>query len=338
VKRSLGLTLLLAFLAVGCAHDPNRASSLEPSQTPPSQIKPAPIASNPERIAPKSTETKAVSRSKGVAAKEIPAAAQVNAGEDKGDYGDVKEEDEGDVVGKEGLADAEGKEGDAERATIADPIEPVNRAMYTFNDKLYFWVLKPVAQGYNVIAPEGVRVSLRNFFSNLGFPTRFVNCLLQVDLKCLGTELGRFVINSTLGFAGFFDPASLPEINLQKQDVDFGQTLGVYGVGHGFYIIWPVLGPSSPRDSVGIIGEYFLYPVSYINPWYLWLAVRSYQEMNDTSLKIGDYESLKEAAIDPYIAIRDAYVQYRQKKVKERGSQTKASQVRGSDVGELTEH
>ena len=222
--------------------------------------------------------------------------------------------------------------------TISDPIEPFNRGMYHFNDKLYFWVLKPVAQGYNMIIPEVARVSVQNFFSNLAFPIRFVNCLLQADFKCTATELGRFTINTIWGIGGILDPASRKELNLQKQDVDFGQTLGVYGVGHGFYIMWPILGPSSPRDSVEIIGEYFLYPVSYIGPWYLWLAVRSYQEVNDTSLRIGDYESLKEAAIDPYIAIRDAYVQYRQKKVKERGSRTKASQVRGGDVGELTEH
>jgi len=97
-----------------------------------------------------------------------------------------------------------------------------------------------------------------------------------------------------------------------------GQTLGVYGVGQGFYLVWPVLGPSSARDSVEIVGEYFLYPVSYISPWYDWLGVRAYEEVNDASLRIGDYESLKEAAIDPYVAVRDAYAQYRLKKVEAR--------------------
>jgi len=100
--------------------------------------------------------------------------------------------------------------------------------------------------------------------------------------------------------------------------VDLGQTLGVYGVGQGFYIVWPILGPSSARDSVDIAGNYFLYPVNYISPWYAWLGVRGYEEVNDTSLRIGDYEFLKEAAIDPYVALRDAYIQYRQKMVEAR--------------------
>ena len=84
---------------------------------------------------------------------------------------------------------------------IADPLEPFNRAMYHFNDKLYFWVFKPVAQGYKVV-PEGVRVSVSNFFANLTFPVRFVNCLLLADLRGAGTELGRFVINTTMGIGG----------------------------------------------------------------------------------------------------------------------------------------
>ena len=102
------------------------------------------------------------------------------------------------------------------------------------------------------------------------------------------------------------------------QDTDLGQTLGVWGIGQGFYIVWPILGPSSPRDSMTIAGDYFLYPVSYISPWYAWLGVRTYKEVNATSLRIGDYEALKEAAIDPYVAFRDAYVQYRFKQVKAR--------------------
>jgi phospholipid-binding lipoprotein MlaA len=116
--------------------------------------------------------------------------------------------------------------------------------------------------------------------------------------------------------------------------VDFGQTLGIYGVGHGFYIMWPVLGPSSPRDTVTIVGDYFLYPVSYITPWYAWLAVRSYQEVNNTSLSIGDYESLKEAAIDPYVSIRDAYIQHRQNKINDRKGPAKVPQQSSGNAGE----
>lgn len=218
---------------------------------------------------------------------------------------------------KENLEEGEKGE-EQEVATIADPLEPFNRAMFQFNDKLYFWALKPVAQGYNKVVPERARVSVKNFFSNLRFPIRFVSCLLQADFGGAATELGRFAVNTIWGVGGLLDPSSSEQLKIPKRDADIGQTLGVYGVGQGFYIVWPILGPSSPRDSVGIVGDFFLYPVSYITPWYAWLAVRGYEEINDTSLRIGDYESLKEAAIDPYVALRDAYDQYRQKKVEVR--------------------
>jgi phospholipid-binding lipoprotein MlaA len=209
----------------------------------------------------------------------------------------------------------EGQGEEKEQTTIADPLEPFNRAMFHFNDKLYFWVLKPVAQGYKKVVPEPARVGVQNFFSNLGFPARYVSCLLRADFKGAATQLGRFLVNTVWGVGGFLDPSSSEQLKIPKQDADLGQTLGIYGVGQGFYIVWPFLGPYSIRDSVNIVGTYFLDPVSYINPWYDWLAVRAYEEVNDTSLSIGDYESLKEAAIDPYVALRDAYTQYRLKKV-----------------------
>jgi len=208
----------------------------------------------------------------------------------------------------------------AEQVTIADPWEPFNRAMFTFNDRLYFWVLKPVAEGYSAVVPEPARVSVGNFFSNLRAPIRFLNCVLQANLIGASTELFRFMLNSTIGVAGLFDPAGGEEIGLLRQDEDFGQTLGAYGLGQGFYIVWPFFGPSSPRDTVGMVGDFFSYPISYLDPWYVWTAVRGYQAINDTSLQIGDYEAIKDAALDPYISIRNAYIQYRQKKGEERGA------------------
>jgi phospholipid-binding lipoprotein MlaA len=217
-----------------------------------------------------------------------------------------------------------------ERITIADPIEPFNRAMHQFNDKLYFWALKPVAQGYKMVVPEPARISVKNFFSNLEFPGRFLSCVLQTDFAGAATELGRFTINTVWGIGGLMDPAAGKELELQKQDADLGQTLGVYGVGHGFYIVWPVYGPSSPRDSVTIVGDHFLYPPSYIYPWYINRGVWAYEKINYASLRIGDYESLIGAAIDPYVSIRDAYIQYRMKQVKAR----KARSVLFKNTGE----
>ncbi len=205
-----------------------------------------------------------------------------------------------------------------EKVTIADPIEPFNRAMGAFNDRMYFWVLKPVALGYNEVVPEPARISAKNFFDNLGFPARFLSCLLQADFSGAGTEAGRFAINTLWGLGGLLDPAGSETLNLQKQDVDLGQTLGVYGVGHGFYIVWPVYGPSSPRDTLTNIGDQFLYPPSYIEPWYAWFGVWAYEKVNAASFRIGEYEAVKSAAIDPYVAIRDGYIQYRAKSVKAR--------------------
>ncbi len=284
MKSYFTLIVLFIFLAAGCAHSSDSSSNFLPQ--PKFTYQPVLLASSSEQIPVKSS------------------AKPVDAINDE--YTDDQDLDYSNNTFKE------------ERLEIADPLEPVNRAMQQFNNKLYFWALKPVAQEYNKVVSEPVRIGVRNFFSNLGFPNRFLSCLLQTDFSGAATELGRFTINTIWGIGGLLDPSSGKELNLQKQDTDMGQTLGVYGVGQGFYIVWPVLGPSSPRDSIDIVSEYFLYPVSYINPWYAWLGVRGYQEVNATSLRIGDYESLKDAAIDPYVAFRDAYIQYRLKKVKAR--------------------
>jgi len=200
--------------------------------------------------------------------------------------------------------------------TVADPLEPVNRAIFVFNDKAYFWVMKPVAQGYRAVVPQGARVSVRNFFSNLGTPIRLANNLLQGKLKGAGTELLRFVINSTIGIAGLFDPAKTG-FHIEKRNEDLGQTLGRYGLGQGFYIVLPILGPSSARDTVGLAGDYFAYPLTYIRDPWAETGVRAFKSENDLSLSIGDYEDLKKDSVDPYLAVRDAYVQNRAKKVRE---------------------
>ena len=212
-----------------------------------------------------------------------------------------------------------------ERVEIADPLEPFNRAMFHFNDKLYFWMLKPVAQGYKEVVPEPARISVKNFFSNLGFPVRFLSCLLQANFSGAAAEFGRFGVNTIWGIGGLMDPASSKELDLKKQDTDLGLTLATYGVGHGFYLVWPVFGPSSPRDTIDLAGRYFLNPLSYITPWYYPLGTRALNVVNATSLSIGDYESLKEAAIDPYVAMRDAYIQYRQKKIKRKSTKTETT-------------
>jgi phospholipid-binding lipoprotein MlaA len=291
MKTFLFLIGLLAFFAAGCAHSPDPAASLATPAAPPRAGQGAAV-SGAGPIPPPSRVTPVIAE---------------NQSDDE--YGDIE---------------VSGKVGEEAKGEIADPLEPFNRAMYHFNDKLYFWVLKPVAQGYGKVVPEAARVGVNNFFANLGFPIRFVNCLLQANFEGAAEELGRFTVNTLWGVGGVLDPASSKDINLSKQDEDFGQTLGSYGLGQGFFINWPLFGPSSPRDTVGLVGDAFLTPFSYLSPWYAGAGTRAYDMVNDTSLKIGDYESLKEAAIDPYVAIRDAYVQYRLKKINRKGGSTSA--------------
>lgn len=204
-----------------------------------------------------------------------------------------------------------------EQNGVHDPLEPFNKAMYHFNDKFYFWLLKPSARGYRAVLPEPARIGISNVFSNLGFPLRFINCLFQANLKGAGIEISRFSINTTVGIGGLFDPAK-SFYKLPEKDEDFGQTFGVYGIKEGFYIVWPILGPSTLRDSVGMVGDYFSDPVSYVKPFEASLGIKAFKNTNDTSLKIGDYEALKKAAIDPYVAIRDAYIQNREMKVRQK--------------------
>jgi phospholipid-binding lipoprotein MlaA len=206
------------------------------------------------------------------------------------------------------------EESDAEEAaveaTIADPIEPWNRAMFQFNDKLYFWALKPVARGYNAVVPEPARISVRSFFRNVAMPVRFVNSLFQGKFKAAGTELARFGINTTIGMVGFFDVAK-SRFDLEAHNEDLGQTLGYYGMGGLMYIVWPFIGPSNVRDTIGFAGDSFLNPVNYIEPFEAAFGVSAYEQLNRTSLELGSYEDMVESALEPYIAVRDAYIQYR---------------------------
>lgn len=217
------------------------------------------------------------------------------------------------VVAEPESSEAEKEE---EKVTIADPLYPWNKAMYHFNDKLYFWVLKPASKGYSAVIPEDMRIAVSNFFENVMTPIRFVSDILQLKIKRAGNELVRFAYNSTAGVCGLADAAKV-DLNVPRVDEDLGQAFGHYGIGHGFYIVWPFLGPSSLRDSVGKFGDGFLNPVNYISPIETSIGITAYDEVNTTSLHIGDYEDLKKAAVDPYVSIRDAYLQYRKKKVEE---------------------
>ncbi|MFO8084239.1 MAG: VacJ family lipoprotein [Desulfobacterales bacterium] len=193
---------------------------------------------------------------------------------------------------------------------LADPLRPFNVAMFHFNDKLYFWLLKPVAQGWRTVVPEIARKGIRNFFNNLGFPIRFVNSLLQLKPDKAAGELGSFLLNSTFGALGFAN-LSKKFYGFDPDAEDLGQTFGRYGIGHGFYLVLPVFGPSSLRDGIGIAGDSFLDPVFYVDPWELRAGAGATDTVNRTSFRIGDYEAFKDAALEPYDAMKSGYLQRR---------------------------
>ena len=204
---------------------------------------------------------------------------------------------------------------DAVSQTIPDPLEGWNRAMFSFNDVVLEHVARPSYSGYEYVTPGFMRTGITNFFHNLAFPVRFANNLLQGRWQAAGVEMSRFVLNTTAGLGGFFDVAKHHKPVVEVENEDMGQTFGIWGVGEGFYIVWPLVGPSTVRDSAGKVGDYFLHPLTYVKPWELSLGAGALSTFNDLDQVLDLYDDLKRAAIEPYSSVRDAYVQHRRAKL-----------------------
>ncbi len=201
---------------------------------------------------------------------------------------------------------------------IADPLEGFNRAVFYFNDKLYLYVLKPVARGWRFVAQESVRVGVGNVFNNIGAPLRIANSLLQLRLIGAAEEFSRFALNSTIGLFGWFDLAT--KSGMKAHNEDFGQTLGSYGIGQGPYLVLPFFGSSSLRDGIGLTTD-----LLYIEPEVTLLHGQRYEEsialgalqiVNEFSIDKDTYEKVVKKSIDPYLFMRNAYVQRRNAMVK----------------------
>ena len=207
---------------------------------------------------------------------------------------------------------------------IYDPFNTYNRLMTEVNDVAYEYILKPVAKGYKKILHVEARECVRNFFNNLYYPTRVVNNLLQGKFCYAYEETSRFVINSTIGILGLFDPAK-SKFELQPHEEDFGQTLGFYGVGGGPHIVLPLLGPSNLRDALSLYPDSLLSPIDYTDRSYStltdnaleYLGVKVIEKVNYISLNMDEYEKMKKDAVDLYPYLRDIYEQYREKQIKE---------------------
>ena len=202
------------------------------------------------------------------------------------------------------------------RRTVHDPWEEMNRGIFTFNDYLDRFLLEPVAIGWDTVVPEPAERGLANFFANAASPRRIANDLFQGKLDKAGNDFGRFLINSSFGFLGFFDPATAQGIPPGNED--FGQTLGVWGTPAGPYLVLPFFGPSSPRDTAGLVVDTLLSPEFYFAPWYVSTPVTTTRVINARALALETVRAEREAAFDLYSAVRSAYVQYRVNQVRDR--------------------
>lgn len=211
----------------------------------------------------------------------------------------------------------------AQGPQVADPLYPINYTIFHINDFLFHNVGKPAATLLDWAVPRQPRKWVKNFFTNLLFPVRFVNNLLQGKWDAAYMETSKFIMNTTWGALGLFDITATMERNWEPERPTadgFGQTMGKAGIGHGIYLYWPIIGPSSLRDSVGWFADAQLDPLTYTNLTFIeFAAIRSFKNLNKLSLDLegNEYEALTKGAVDPYAAVRDGYLRFRAKKVKE---------------------
>ena len=191
-----------------------------------------------------------------------------------------------------------------------DPLEDMNRKIFWFNDQVDNYVLVPLAKGWDTIAPGRVQRCLSNFFQNLRFPIVAANNLLQAKPGAAASDVGRFLVNTTVGLAGFFDPAS--KWGLEQHNEDFGQTLGYWGVPPGPYIVLPFFGPSGPRDTAGFVVDAFSIVYAYFIDYEYTFGAAAVDVVNMRALTLKEVEQIKEASLDYYTAVRDGYRQRRE--------------------------
>jgi phospholipid-binding lipoprotein MlaA len=200
---------------------------------------------------------------------------------------------------------------DPDRNAVYDPIEPVNRGIFAFNDGFDRWLLEPTAIVWNALFPHSFHVSLRNVSENARGPVVLVNDLLQGKPIDAAEDLGRFLVNTTIGLGGLLDPAT--SLGLEDNDEDLGQTFGVWGIPAGPFLMLPLLGPSNPRDAVGAIGDgaarsaLLSFPINF--------AISMTDVINRRALLLETIREERAAAFDLYAAVRNAYVQQRKSQI-----------------------
>jgi phospholipid-binding lipoprotein MlaA len=206
---------------------------------------------------------------------------------------------------------------DAESRRENDPLEPMNRTVFDANDAVDKAVALPIAKAYVEVVPEFARTGVHNFLENLDLPVTFANDVLQGELDRAAHTFARLTINTTIGIGGLIDVAS--DADLQEHTEDFGETLAVYGVDEGPYLVLPLFGPSNPRDTAGMVVDVFLDPLTYAkyhNKW-LWANLRIAGEFLDArSRNIDALDTIERGSIDYYAAMRSLYRQHRENEIR----------------------
>jgi phospholipid-binding lipoprotein MlaA len=190
-----------------------------------------------------------------------------------------------------------------------DPLERYNRAVFGFNQVLDRAVGRPITVGYMKITPQSVRLGVSNFLANLSYPVVVVNDLLQAKVVNFGRDTARFVVNTTAGIGGLFDPAT--KLGLEANNEDLGQTFGRWGVPPGAYLMLPILGPATVRDGLGEVGDYFAEPLTYVSDSNVQWGLAAL-DLVDTRYGLLEMDDVLNRAFDPYAFVRSAYLQRRE--------------------------
>ena len=219
------------------------------------------------------------------------------------------------------FADEAKSEVDDPKEIYRDPWEPANTKTFAFNRNLDRFFLKPVATAYDWVMPDAAQHGIKNVFTNLAMPRRFFNNIFQGKFDGAGREFARFTINSSIGVVGLFDVASHPFFGIDPSNEDTGQTFAVWGADSGPYVVLPLLGPSSVRDSIGLIFDAALEPLTYISfiflPTTAGYGAYGGEVTNDRSLHLEAFENMETTSLDFYTSVQDAYFQFREAAIKE---------------------
>ena len=219
---------------------------------------------------------------------------------------------------------------------ISDPLEPVNRAIFSFNGVVDTFIIRPIAEGYRYVLPEAARDSVQNFVRNLRTPINLVNQVLQADFGGAADTTGRFLVNSTVGVAGLFDVAE--GWGMPYEQEDFGQTLAVWGVPNGPYLVIPIMGPSNVRDTVGMVGDIaadpFVWNANSTHNDTMLYAKAGLATVDNRARLIDPLDELRRDSIDYYAAIRSVYTQFRHSQINDSANGT----VMGKSTADIPDY